>query len=57
MHCVEVVLKPSQRPINSIVLADIFLDLEPMWYGLIIEPLAKALRAEEEGHLRLGYFI
>jgi hypothetical protein len=36
---------------------DDFLNLEPMWDGLIMNPLSKALRAEEEGCLRLGNLI
>jgi hypothetical protein len=36
---------------------DIFLDLESMQDGLITDPLSKALRAEEEGCLRLGNLV
>jgi hypothetical protein len=36
---------------------DIFLDLEPMRDGLIMNPLSKALWAEEEGYLRLGNLV
>jgi hypothetical protein len=43
--------------VDSVVLADVLLDLEPMWYGLITDPLAKAFRPEEEGHLRLGNLV
>jgi hypothetical protein len=28
-----------------------------MWYGLVVDPLAKVIRDGEEGHLRLGNFI
>jgi hypothetical protein len=43
--------------VDSIVLADIFLDFEPMWDGLIMDPLSKALWAEEEGCLKLGNLV
>jgi hypothetical protein len=36
---------------------NVFLDFEPMWDGLIMDPLPKALWAEEEGYLRLGNLI
>jgi hypothetical protein len=39
------------------VLADIFLDLDPMRDGFITNPLSKALWAKEEGCLRLGNLI
>jgi hypothetical protein len=42
---------------NSIVLVDIFLNFEPMWDGLIMDPLSKALWAEEECYLRLGNLV
>jgi hypothetical protein len=38
-------------------MADIFLDFEPMWDGLITDPLCKALWAEEKGYLRLGNLV
>jgi hypothetical protein len=57
LYRVEVILQPSQRPIDSIVLADIFLDFEPMRDGLIANPLSKAFWAEEEGCLRLGDLV
>jgi hypothetical protein len=44
-------------PIDSIVLADSFLDFEPMRDGLVMNPLSKALWAEEEGCLRLGNLV
>jgi hypothetical protein len=37
--------------------ADVFLDLEPMWDGLIMDPLSKALWAKEESCLRLGDLV
>jgi hypothetical protein len=36
---------------------DIFLDLELMWDGLIMDPLSKELWAKEEGCLRLGNLV
>jgi hypothetical protein len=36
---------------------DVFLDLEPMQDGFIMDPLSKALWAKEEGCLRLGDLI